>query len=75
VAGGTIAALSRPSPTLAVSDWIGRKNQNTQATKRANPALSKQAQAPRTLLVVRPQPLGQILKRHQYNRIVVPHQR
>jgi hypothetical protein len=28
-----------------------------------------------TLSLVHPQPLGQILKRHEHNRIITPHQR
>src|ERR1700677_2559794 len=46
VGGDTIAALSRPSPKLAVGDWIGRKNRTTQTTKQPNPAFFKQGQAP-----------------------------
>jgi hypothetical protein len=51
------------------------KNGTTQTTKPPNPVSAKQGQAQGTLLLVHPQLVRQIFKRHQHNLIIVPHQR
>jgi hypothetical protein len=50
---------------------------NKRTLRRQNrlPGVRQTGPAHRTLLLVHPQPLRQILKRHEHNRIITPHQR
>ena len=55
---------------------LSRPNTRIEPLKKPpDPVSAKQGQAQGTLSLVHPQPLGQILKRHQHNRIIAPHQR
>jgi hypothetical protein len=73
--GSSDLQLAQAFSALGMLSPAEYKNRTTQTTKAAWPRIRQSGSSPGDTSLIHPQPLGQIVKRHQHDRIIAAHRR